>query len=585
MITARRASVGVALALAAARIFSQTPAPDAPPFPFAEVRPGIKGTGYTVLSGTEISTFSAEVLGTASQGVAQPRMIVCRLSGAGLEKSGVLAAMSGSPVYVDGKLLGAVAYGWPFAKEPLCGVTPAEDMMAVAARASVQTFPPAPPTTLDAFLGRLGRPGAGAPAADSLSGSGSGLMGKLLSQGFEWTLASPRPTRAESPPPADQRPPGPGEMVGVQLVSGDVQFTAFGTVSWVHGKDFLAFGHPFMGLGSVELPAVGATVAASIASVQRGFKLASPTVPVGVVTEDRPSGVFGKMGGRARMLDVETTFSCPGVARKPFRFQVIRHRQLTPLLTAGALTTLWGSQEDMSAARTLYIKDVVLQPEGRPRVRLRDQAFSGPQAFLSAADYLASALDLLANNPYEPITLDALHMNVEVMPGNHSGTLESAWLDRDTVVPGDPLRLTVRVQPFQEEARTLSLDLPTADLPPGEVTFWVGGSFNVLKKMPATAHDLPDSGATVLKYLSDIPDDGSLSVVAVSTSPGTLLQNRRVGGLPPSVDSLLRGKSLAAAAPAPTSRFLFRKSLQGSGLVDGLLELTVTVKERGDEGR
>jgi hypothetical protein len=558
-------------------------------YPFADVKLGLKGTGYTVMSGDSLSTFRAEVLGTVEQGASQPRMIICRLSGDGLEGSGVLAAMSGSPIYAEGKFLGAVAYAWPFAKEPLCGVTPAEDMMAVEHGAADMEPSASSGRTmaLSGFLNLLPRAGETPRAASTYLGiekppDGHDLMQELSSLGFEWTMASRQADAVGAGGQAIAEAPGPGGMIGVQLVSGDVQMAAYGTVSWVEGKRFLAFGHPFLRLGSVELPVVGARVVTAVPSLMRSFKLSKPTAPVGVITQDRSAGVFGLFGRRAPMLPVDLEFTRPGLGVKRFHFEVVRHRQLMAYLVGGALKTLWASQEDATAYRTLIIRDLSISAMEGQEIHLRDQAFSGSGAFDSAADYLTSALELLTNNPYESVSLSAVRMKVEVLPGNRTAAIESAWLDRDAVRPGEDLKLSVRIRPYQERPKVIALSIPTDQLPPGEVTLWVGGAFDVLKKEAETARDLPRDGASLLRYLERIPNDQSLSVTGVFQEQAAVLQYHRVGGLPPSLESLLRAAPTAVSADQSPARFLFHREAAGVGLVDGLLELTFTVKENSD---
>lgn len=549
----------------------------APPiFPYAQVKPGIEATGYTVFEGTSAEAFSATVLGTVEAGAPQRRMIVCRLSGARIERTGILAAMSGSPLYVDGKLLGAVAYAWPFSKEALCGVTPAEDMLEVARRGRTggDAPPGREPATLQAFFRRISpafRSDA-APAAARAPGRESGLA-ELRDAGFAWSVANRAVPSTEAPAP------GPGDMIGVQLVSGDVQFTAFGTVTWTEGPRFLAFGHPFLGLGTVELPVTGARVVADVASLQRGFKLASATAPVGVVLQDRPAGVYGQFGERAKTMDAAVEVAAPGAPTARLAFQVIRHPVLTPALLAGALTTAWTSVEDASAPRTVRLRNVVLQTDGGGSVRLKDQAFAGPQAFGAAAEFLSGVVDLLLNNPHAAVPLSSLRLDTDIEPGNRSAQAEAAWLDRDAVRPGDPLALSVRLQPQQAPARIVSLTIPTRDLPAGSAVLWVGNALDVAKKVAATGKGLPHTAAQYEEYLSRLPGDESLAVAVVSQSPGALLQRTRVGDLPPSVASLMARSPGAQAAQPAAAHTLDLLQLPGTGLVEGLLEVPFSVED------
>ena len=398
-------------------------------------------------------------------------------------------------------------------------------------------------------------------------------LAELQAAGFAWTVGdrSPRPAKAD--------PPGPGDMVGVQLVSGDVQFTAFGTVTWADGSRFLAFGHPFLGLGTVELPVTGARVVADVASLQRGFKLASVTDPVGVILQDRPAGVYGRFDERARMLDVVVEVGAPGLKNTRLNFQVIRHPQLTPALLAGAFATAWTSVEDSTSLRTVRLSSIVLQTEKGDTVKLKDQAFSGPQSFVTAAEYLSGVVDLLENNPHEAVLLRSLRFETEIRPGIRSSQVETAWLDRDALRPGEPLNVSVRLQPQQAPARVVTVEVPTRDLPAGPALLWIGNALEVAKKVAASGKDLPRSGVQYEDYLSRLPSDEALAVAIASQSPGAILQRTRVGDLPPSVAALMSRAPGAQAAPQASSRTVGLIQLPGTGLVDGVLEVPFQVED------
>lgn len=570
---------------------SPPPAP-ASPFPFAQVRAGLKGTGYTVLQGEAVTHFSAEVLGTVEQGAAAPRAIVCRLSGANLEQTGVLAAMSGSPVYVDGKLLGALAYTWPFAKEPLCGVTPAEDLLSVGERGrrAEGAAGAATPATVESFARDLASeiPSRGAKAGFPVRPDEDALLSRLAADGFEWhatAAAEKAPAGPGSgPPPLPWgAPPGPGGMIGVQLVSGDVQFTAFGTVSWVEADRFLAFGHGLLGLGSAELPVVGARVVTTVPSLATGFKISQAGPPLGVVTEDRPTGVYGRFGAGARLFPVRAAFRCRGVAPREFRFEAIRHPTLTPALVSGALSALYAQLEDPIEPKLVRLTGISLKLAGGRDVALQDQSFSGALAMAAAAEYVSGVLELLGNNPHQPAPLEGLELAVEVEPGNRTEVVEAAWLSRNPVVRGEPLTLSVRLQPFQGPPRILTCSIPTSGLSPGEATVWAGGAFAVLPSLAAASGERPADAEGYLRYLREIPSAGRVTVAVAEQEAGSVLMHRRVGSLPPSVGNLLASQPAAASAADSGKRLAWSSTLDAEGAVSGFVEIPFTVKEPSDE--
>ncbi len=582
--------LGLLFVLSAAA--AQMPPPDPVPIPFSQVHRGMVGTGFTVMSGHTVTTFTADVLGTVDQGAAQPRMIICELKGPQVSRTGVLAAMSGSPVYIGKRLLGVVAYSWAYSKEPLCGLTPAEDLLSVRTRALGSRGIPEgvrPATESDFATGLTADhapftlfPATSAPPPPSFDDES--MSRRLADLGFAWS------SRPEGGGGADSEasfsaPPGPGGMIGVQLVSGDVQFTAFGTVSWVKGGSFLAFGHPFLNLGSVEMPVVGARVVTPVASYQRGFKLCAPEGPLGLVVEDRSTGVFGRFGTRADTLPVALTFRGPGLADRTYRFSVVRQNQLTPFLVNGALASLWSTLEDTVEAKNVLLSDFTLVPENGPKIRLQDQAFTGAQALSSASEYISDAVNLLLNNPEQAVPIRRISLTVTTSPGQDAYSVDTAWLDRAAVRPGAPLRLHVRLKDYQGAARTVSLSVPTDGLQPGHYALMAGGAFQLLKTLTAANPSRPSTGAGYLAFLKKVPTNRALVAAVLSTGQALILKNRRIGGLPPSIGAVLGAQPMAEATDAGPYGLVWTGVENQDQLVEGAIELDFDVKETGDEAR
>ena len=281
----------------------------------SELRPGMKGHGMTVFSGVEPENFDVEVIGTIRRGGQLGDMVLVRVSGAAVEAAGGVAeGMSGSPVYVDGKLAGAIAYVFPGSDHFVAGVTPIADMLRLLDYPDGLDVSDAPDG-----LGAFEEVPAGARAAASLvvsglSGRALGRLSKALEQsgttvrpavGFGMGAVGPeRVGRTGSAGPAEIKP---GSAIALQLAQGDVEITAFGTVTYVEGDRFLAFGHPVLGNGTTDLAASGALVHGVIKSDSTPFKVLSSTGWVGTFTQDRLSGVAGRLGRRARMIPVSVT--------------------------------------------------------------------------------------------------------------------------------------------------------------------------------------------------------------------------------------------------------------------------------------
>ncbi len=312
--------------------------------PVKDVRPGMTGEGLTVFRGTKPEPFKFRVVSVLRNFLPKQDIILIRVEDERVEKSGVAAGMSGSPVYIDGKVIGAVAYAWSFSKEPLAGVTPIEAMLAEKSR------PRRRDGDVYADGGRARAPGAAfAAEAAATGGFGdarlepvavplavSGLSAEALS-----TVASDLqqlglvPLRAGGGGPSLRPEKGhvePGSAVGVELIRGDMSAVGTGTVTYVDGNHVFAFGHPMLGTGEVELPLVESEVHTFMPSLATSFKMASPLAEVGTLVQDRQSCIVGDLSRRTKMMPVQVTVRVPDSEPRPFRAEIARDKRLTPLL-------------------------------------------------------------------------------------------------------------------------------------------------------------------------------------------------------------------------------------------------------------
>ncbi|HSS45479.1 MAG TPA: SpoIVB peptidase S55 domain-containing protein, partial [Thermoanaerobaculia bacterium] len=370
-----------------------------------KVVPGMKGYGVTDLGdGKGIQRFDVEILGLLKRFAPRQDLILARVSGAGLENSGIIAGMSGSPVYVDGKLVGALAYGWPFSKDPICGITPIQSML------DIRHAPAAPPVPIGGsaastarlvsafaqgrFAERLediwrplreasGDSPAALPLPVSLAGEGSpGSLFGRLAEAAGWMavpsgVSSGRAALAVGRRPSEVSPAErllPGSAVATELLSGDMDLSATGTVTWVEGNSVLAFGHPFLSMGPVSMPMARAEVLTVLPSIFRSFKFAATGSVLGSITQDRSSGILGTFGTRAPMVPITIRMSSEETPAQTYHFEVVHNSMLTPILAAIAIDNVLTTLEKRQGERTLVWKSTIRTP-GRS-VRW-DSVFSG----------------------------------------------------------------------------------------------------------------------------------------------------------------------------------------------------------------
>jgi hypothetical protein len=323
--------------------------------PLAEIKPGLRGTGHTVFNGSSIETFDVEVLGVLENIGPKQSVILAKLSGGPLTSTGVMQGMSGSPVYIGGKLAGAVAYSFPFSKEPIAGIRPIQEML---------VSQPAPPKPARVALakpdGRL------LPEMDrgaiSAPGFGSGLMEiatpisfggftahtlehfapQLRSLGFEPRQGTSSGSSSSRNVLGDTSQVRPGSMISVQLLSGDVSAGADGTVTYVDGKRIYAFGHRFLSAGTTELPFARAEVLALLPSVSSSFKISTAREWMGTITDDRSTAVAGELGKRASMIPVKLAVLHPERSgRTEYSVEMVKASRWSKIVSSRRSCSRW----------------------------------------------------------------------------------------------------------------------------------------------------------------------------------------------------------------------------------------------------
>jgi hypothetical protein len=492
-------------------LLSATPLLAAEAMPLSEVRPGMQGVGRTVFEGARVDEFGVRILGVLENAVG-PRqsLILARLEGGPLARTGVIAGMSGSPVFVDGKLVGAVAYSFPFGKEPIAGITPIGDMLAAAqndapraasARLHVsgQAAPAAPldRAAVAAALRRplrsllpTGLPGEALPAAVA-GATLSPLALPLVFSGFEpetfdwargiFSRMGFAPVMgggggAAAPGPVPDL--APGAAVGVSLVEGDLDLSVTGTVTDVEGSRVYAFGHPFYNLGPTRFPLKKAWVYSIFPSLQVSWKIAAALDSVGTMDQDRATTIAGRLGEVPRMIPVEVHLRSPRTPERTFRFRIVEDELFTPVLGYVSLLSVLQGHERAIGAATLRV-DARLALSGGREVRVRD-VVAGERPAQQAAAILAGPLALLEGNDFEKVTIDDLDVTVDAAETLETATLVRAWVDaRLPLRPGTVAPVKVQFRTHRGETITDTLQVP---IPPSAPT----GTYTLLVADAAT---------------------------------------------------------------------------------------------------
>ncbi|MBY0505942.1 MAG: hypothetical protein K2X03_18645 [Bryobacteraceae bacterium] len=430
--------------------------------PLSEVKSGQRGTGRTVFAGTTVSTFDVEILGVMENTGPKQSLILARLSGGPLANTGVMQGMSGSPVWVNGKLIGAVAFAFPFAKEAIGGIRPMSEILASVARG------PQPRAALrfgEAQLEEIATPVA-------FNGFTARTLEEFGPRLREWGL-SPRQAIGGGRPRAagDPRLLEPGSMISVQLITGDMTAGADGTVTWIDGKKIYAFGHRFLSVGDTELPFARAEVLALLPSLTTSFKISAAREWMGAITSDRNTAVAGELGREAKLLPMRITVN----GRQSYQVNVAPHRFLAPLMVQMAAFSALDATERSFGSATVGVRGQIEFEDGLPPVKLANR-YTGDFSVLGVASLSAATpLATLLESVTPGLRLKAIELNFDVVEERRQWRIEQAWPSQRQAAPGDTLELSVGLsaENGREERKKIRYTIPTG-AKPGTLYFTVG---------------------------------------------------------------------------------------------------------------
>lgn len=587
------------------------------------------GEGRTVFEGDRIETFGVEILGVLRNPFPGRSIVLARLSGGPLERTGVMQGMSGSPVYVDGRLVGAVAYAFPFSRDPICGITPFEEMLrfteapvgnpgsgpapaggdfadfAGGGAAPVLRFSPEgvpsldPPLPAGSSAGAAAAfPGAGAPAPILSPVAVSGLdpavagviapvfrrLGMEIAPGGVFAGAAPAGPQDGEPdgaPPA----PVPGSPIGAALIGGDLVMMASGTVTHVDEAtgEVFAFGHPFTGLGTLAVPMQEARVEAAVASLANSFKLTSAGRPLGVWRQDRATGVRGELGARAPLVPLELTVIGSRGARREYRLELVDHDLLTPLLAFSGLMSALAQEERLSGPQTMRL-EARLGVAGGRTLALEDVFASGSSGSLQqAAALVAAPIALLLGNPLERIPVRRVEVEVAATERARTAALTRAWIESARVRPGETVTLQVATRDYRGEERVKELAIPIPASAAGErLELLVGDSRAAAAADRAEgAGSAPRRVEQIFRVISRHRRQSRLYVRLAGTGrTAAVVGGEYLPSLPPSVRSVLSRDSSGGFTRSLSSSVFWEGRLDFDAAVSGTRRLTIEVEAR-----
>ncbi len=505
-----------------------------------ELVPGMKGIGKTVFYGDKPEEFQVEILGVLEKVWPQRDLILAKLSGGPLDKTGVISGMSGSPIYVEGRLIGALAYSWAYSKEPIALLTPIEDMLKIE--------------------GEKGKGGVILPRKEHKGKELRVLPTPLVFSGLDSrVIAEMEPflasfelfpvqggSRGEKTSPSKLEP---GSVLGVQLVRGDVDISAMGTVTYIEGKKIFGFGHPFLFYGEVDFPLTSGYVHSLLPSRYLSFKISSSTgKPLGRIKQDRRSGIFGEIGEAPQLLPLKVRIDTPASAGRggkrkalEYNFEIVRHRLLTPVfLRSLALNSLLVSQSELEDSTMKVRSEVYLK--GYPPL-IKEDIISGPLTPALLAASFGELLEELYLNPFEKVEFDKIFLKIEVEKGLRTARISGVRVDKEKVKPGEEVRVSVFLKPYGREAITKERKIV---LPPSlsgnRVSLHVADAqANARWEMKAYAPSkfIPKNLSQMLDLLREEKKNSDIILTLTIPQPGLVIEGKELLSPPSSLLSVL----------------------------------------------
>jgi len=566
----------------------------------------MRGTGRTVFNGNNVEDFNVEILGVLDNIGPKESLILARLSGGPLEHTGVMQGMSGSPVYIDGKLIGAVAMAFPFAKDPIAGIRPIEAMLRTSTAA---TPPPSLPSLIPAIPAaraalalnerdltrRIPRPepvlGAEARMIDIATPLSFGGFSRATLDAFAPQLRSlglePRQgvtSGGKLEPvmgnPADLKP---GSMISVQLMAGDLSVGADGTVTHIDGNRVYAFGHRFLDIGSTALPFARAEVLTLLANTNTSFKISSAKEWMGTIFQDRNTAVAGELGKRPPMVPVSLTLARAGKTVENYQMQMVNDTLLSPLLLQMAVFSAIDATERTIGASSIRVTGQVEFQNASAPLRINNMFAADNGSPMLASLSAAVPVAFVMQGGFDSLQLKKVSLNLEAFDQKKQLTIDGITASRHDVRAGERIDLNVSLTGDNgaETVRHVEYQVPIG-AEPGLLYFTVAdaGTANIAdfrQVLTATAR----TPGQLVSTVNNLHPNTKAYIRVWRSDPAFQLEGADLPDPPASVSLILTGSQASSAGITQTrnSKIAEMEIDLGDMAVTGSKTVQVEIKE------
>lgn len=575
-------------------------------YPLDRVKRGQKGYGKTVFEGATVEPFDVEILGILKNISPKQNLILARLSGDRLKKTGVFAGMSGSPVYIEDKLVGAVAYSFSFSTEPIAGITPIQEMLDIfegkpKSRFEVghkfsptslhevaqisdlfrttnsPNYPVDPSLTGGRDLGRL--EAINTPL--NLSGFSPQMTNMWSTQLHSLGLMPVRGLGTAEIYDVPDTPLQAGSTIVVQLLRGDLDISASGTVTHLAGKKIYAFGHPFLSIGSTDLPLNKATVLTVIPSLMTSQKISAPTKLIGSIKQDRATGILGMSGEEPQLTPVKLRLHSARRDPQELNFEVVTDSFLTPFLLTMAVHNSIVSSERAVGAQSLEVK-LTVAVKGEQSVRFENSVSDQSTGPVAAALIAAAPVKFLLTSRFKDLSMERIEVEISAMEQARESLLKRIWLDRLEVRAGEEITLSVAIQHSNGKSviEKYPIKIPE-ELSSGPLKIIVsdGPSLDKTDAEGSPGEFIPKNLRQLIQAINNLKKNDRLYIRLARNHPGAIVAGEGMPDLPPSLLALYNSTKVSGAVLPITQVVYVDHELPATDFVmKGKQEISIIIK-------
>jgi|GEM_PF-1566580 len=547
----------------------------------SEIEPGMRGIGKTVFNQTKIEEFQVEIIDVMKNVSPRGDIILARLSGGsipgGLEKTGVIAGMSGSPVYINGKLIGALAYTWSFLKEPIAGITPIREILEIIdvdkqSKASPQNqqfkltnsknnFRHIPLPLAISSSALFSCPEFSTELDDFLSGYG------LLPVFVGGIGSDSMPIELE-----------PGAAIGTVLIQGDMRVAAIGTLTYRDGDKILGLGHPIFLGGKVELPLIAGVIHSVMPSQALSFKMFSPTRPIGMITQDRASGIMGKIGKTTPMVPIKVAIQSQETDTI-YSYESIEHKNLLPILLNTIILNSIVARGNILGESTIKADMILKIKTDHRRVIKLSQMISGDASAIGIAVSLVDPIVRLINNEFEKVKIEDIAIRLDIENKKRTTFIEKLVADKEKVKPGDSLEITIGLRSFQGkfDTKKIKIQIPK-ETPVGRLALIVANADSTyLLELARTPERLTAKSFTqLIEQIEKLGRKNEMQISGYVPQKGVVVEAQELPNPPLFLKQVLtRPKKTVAITE---SSLILRHSLTFDEIIQGVVSLNLIVE-------